>query len=158
MKKKLILYSTLALLLGACKKNNDDKGSAANTWNFRGTDYTAATVMYVDAGAQANLSAGATGATATSADGLVFLFLTPPTASGQMPITDTMDPNTVMVSVSKLSGTTTTFYTNAETNVQANITVSGGKVSASFPGSIWLHNMSNYSDSAQLSVGTITQQ
>src|SRR5690349_238769 len=128
MKKKLILYSSLALLLGACKKDHSDSGNAGNTWNFRGTNYTAATVVYVNAGAQANLSAGATGATTTSADGLVFLFLTPPASSGQMLITDSMDPNTVMVSVSKLSNGATTFYTNAETNVQANVTVNGGKV------------------------------
>jgi hypothetical protein len=158
MKKKFLLYSTLALLLGACKKDHSDTNNSANTWNFKGTNYTAATVVYVDAGSQANLSAGATGATATSADGLVFLFTTPPTSSGQMLITDSLDPNTVLVSISKLSNGTTTFYSNAETNVQANITVSGGKVSASFAGSIWLHNMNNYSDSAQLSVGTITQQ
>lgn len=158
MKRNLILYLSLTLLLGACKKDKSDSNSADNSWTFKGTNYTAATVVYVDAGSQANLSAGATGATATSADGLVFLFTTPPTSNGQMLITDSLDPNTVVVSVSKLSGSSTTFYSNAETNVQASVNVNGGKVSVSFPGSIWLHNMVNYSDSAQLSVGTITQQ
>jgi hypothetical protein len=157
MKRNLILYSSLALLLGACSKDHSDSSNSGNTWTFAGTTYTAGTVVYVDAGSQANLSAGATGATATSADGLVFLFLPPPTSNGQMLITDSGDPNTVRVSVSKLSGSSTTFYISGETNVQASVTVSG-KVSASFPGSIWVHNMANYSDSAQLSVGTITQQ
>jgi len=60
--------------------------------------------------------------------------------------------------VSKLSGTTTTFYLNEETNVMANVTVNNGKISVSFPGTIWLHNLANTNDSAQLSVGTITQQ
>jgi hypothetical protein len=158
MKKNLILCSCLALLFAACKKDHDDSSNSANTWTFKGNTYKAATVVYVDAGGQANLSAGATGATATSADGLAFLFNTPPTTSGQMLITDTGDPNTIMVSTSNLTGSLSTFYLNGETNVQANVTVSGGKVSVSFPGSIWLHDMANYSDSAQLSVGTITQQ
>jgi len=159
MKKNLILCSCLALLvLAACKKDHDDSSNSANTWTFKGTSYTAATVVYVNAGGQANLSAAATGNTATSGDGLAFLFITPPTTSGQMLITDTGDPNTIMVSHAKMSNSSTTFYANGETNVLANVTVSGGKVSVSFPGSIWLHDMANYSDSAQLSVGTITQQ
>jgi len=158
MKKRLILYSCLALLLGACSKDHGDSSNSANTWTFAGTNYSAATVVYVDAGPQANLSAVATGATSTSGDGLTFLFVPPPTSSGQMLITDTGDPNTIMVSASRLSGTNTTFYTSTETNVQASVTINSGKVSVSFPGSIWVHNMSNYSDSAQLSVGTITQQ
>jgi hypothetical protein len=158
MKKSLILSLSLALLLSACKKDHDDASNAANTWNFKGTTYTAATVMYVNGGSASNLSAGATGATATSADGLTFAFVTPPTSSGQMLITDSGDPNTVMVSTSNLSGTNTTFYLNEETNVMANVTINNGKISVSFPGTIWLHNLSNSSDSAQLSVGTITQQ
>ena len=158
MKKGLVLFISLALLLSACKKDHNDSGNASNTWNFKGTDYTAATVVYVNGGSAANLSASATGATATSADGLTFAFTTPPTSSGQLLITDTGDPNTLLVSVSKLSGTTTTFYLNEETNVMANVTVNNGKISVSFPGTIWLHNLANTNDSAQLSVGTITQQ
>jgi len=158
MKGNLIPYLSLALLLGACKKDKSDSNNSDNSWTFAGSTYKAATVVYVDAGSQANLSASATGATATSADGLTFLFFTPPTSNGQMLITDTGDPNTIMVSASRLSGTNTTFYTSTETNVQASVTVNGGKVSVSFPGSVWVHNMANYSDSAQLSVGTITQQ
>jgi len=159
MKKNLILFLSLALLLGACKKDHgDNNNNASNTWTFKGTTYTAATVAYVNGGSAANLSAGATGATATSADGLTFGFTTPPTSSGQLLITDSGDPNTLMVSVSKLTGTSTTFYLNAETNVMADVTVSNGKVSVSFPGTIWLYNLSNSSDSAQLSVGTIVQQ
>ena len=87
MKRNLISYSSLALLLGACSKDHGDSSNSGNTWTFAGTTYTAGTVVYVDAGSQANLSAGATGATATSADGLVFLFLPPPTSNGQMLIT-----------------------------------------------------------------------
>lgn len=158
MKKSLILSLSLALLLSACKKDHDESGSAANTWNFKGTTYTAASVDYVNGGSTANLTAGATGATATSADGLTFAFTTPPTNSGQLLITDTGDPNTLLVSVSKLSGTTTTFYLNGETSVMANVTVNNGKISVNFPGTIWLYNLSNANDSAELSVGTITQQ
>jgi hypothetical protein len=158
MKKSLILYLSLALLLSACKKDNDNDKNATNTWNFKGTDYTAATVVYVNGGSTANLSATATGATATSADQLTFAFITPPTSSGQLLITDSGDPNTLLVSVSKFSGTSTTFYLNEETNVMANVTVNNGKISVSFPGTIWLHNLANSNDSAQLSAGTITQQ
>jgi hypothetical protein len=100
----------------------------------------------------------ATGATATSADGLTFDFIPPPTSNGQVLITDTGDPNTMIVSASKLVGSTTTFYASGETNVQANVSINNGKVSVSFPGTIWVYNLANSSDSAQLSVGTITQQ
>jgi hypothetical protein len=158
MKKSLVLFLSIALLLSACKKDHNDSSNAANTWNFKGTDYTAASVAYVNGGSAANLSAAATGATATSADQLTFGFITPPTSSGQLLITDSGDPNTLLVSVSKLSGTSTTFYLNQETNVMANVTVNNGKISVSFPGTIWLYNLANSNDSAQLSVGTITQQ
>jgi len=40
----------------------------------------------------------------------------------------------------------------------ANVTVNNGKVGVSFAGKIWLYNVSNASDSAQLSIGTITEQ
>jgi hypothetical protein len=158
MKRNIILYASVTLLLMACGKNKDSVGSANNSWTFAGTSYTASTVVYINAGQAANLSAAAAGSTTTSADGLAFLFITPPTSSGQMLITDTDDPNTVMVAASKLSGTSTTFYINGTTNIQANVTVNNGKISISFPGKIWLHNMANFSDSAQLSIGTITQQ
>lgn len=157
MKKSLILYLCLAFLLSACKKDHNDS-TGGNTWNFKGTDYTAATVVYINGGSTANLSATATGATATYAEGLTFVFSTPPTSSGQMLITDSGDPNTVLVSISQLSGTTTTFYVNEQTDVMANVNINNGKISVNFPGSIWLHNLANYNDSAQLSAGTIRQQ
>jgi hypothetical protein len=40
----------------------------------------------------------------------------------------------------------------------ANVTINAGKISVTFPGKIWLHNVQNFNDSAQVSVGTITQQ
>ena len=157
--KKIILYSCIALLVAACSKNNDDKSSSsANTWNFAGTNYTAAVVLYVNAGPEADLTATATGTTATSANGLTFTLMPPPTSNTQMLISDSGDLNTVLVTVSKLAGTNTTFYSNAATNTSASITMNNGKVGISFPGSIWLHNDANYNDSAQLSIGTITQQ
>jgi hypothetical protein len=156
--KKIVLYSCISLLLGACSKKDDSPGSSANTWNFAGTNYSAATVVYINAGAQSNLSASATGATATNANGLVFTFMTPPTSSGQMLITNTIDPNTVLVTASRLSGTTATFYSNDATNTSASVTVNNGKVGISFAGSIWLHNDADHNDSAQLSISTITQQ
>ena len=136
MKKNLILYSCLALLLGACSKDHGDSSNSSNSWTFAGTTYKAATVVYVDAGPQANLSAVASGETSTSGDELTFLFVPPPTSSGQMLITDTGDPNTIMVSASRFSGTNIIFYNSTETNVQASVTINGGKVSVSFPGSI----------------------
>jgi hypothetical protein len=155
--KKIVLYSCIGLLSVACKKNNSDN-SSANTWHFAGKAYSAAAVIYLDAGGQSNLSATASGYTATSAEGLVFTFMTPPTSSTQMLIDDSGDANTVVVSTSKLSGTTTTFYSNDVTNVTANVTVNNGKVGVSFPGNIWLHNLADYNDSAQLSISTITEQ
>jgi hypothetical protein len=155
--RKSILYTGIILLITACSKK-ENSVSSSNTWNFSGTTYTAATVAYINAGPEANLSASATGATSTSANGLVFTFIGPPTQSTQMLITNSSDPNTVMVSVSKLSGSTATFYTDDITNIRANVTVNNGKVGISFPGTIWLHNEADYNDSAQLSVGTITQQ
>jgi hypothetical protein len=158
MKKNLILYAYITFLLVACTKHNDSSNGSANSWTFAGTSYTAATVTYIDAGSVSNLSATATGSTATSANGLVFAFTPPPTSNGQVLITNSNDPNTVLVGVSNLSGTTTIFYTNDVTTTSANVTINGGKVSIHFQGNIWLHNLSNFDDSAQLSVGTITQQ
>lgn len=155
--KKIILCSCIISLLSACSKKNGSGGSS-NTWHFKGTAYTAAQVVYINAGGQANLSATATGATSTSANGLTFSFITPPTTNAQMLITSSFDPNTVLVTASNLTGTTTTFYSNDITSVNANVTLSNGKVGVSFAGSIWLHNESDYNDSAQVSVGTITQQ
>jgi hypothetical protein len=75
-----------------------------------------------------------------------------------MLITNTKTANTVMLEVTAASATAKTFYVNDATTIDAYITVSGGKVSATFPGSIWLHNTANYADSIKLSVNTITQQ
>ena len=155
--KKIILYSSLILSITACSKK-DNSVSSSNMWNFSGNSYKAANVSYINGGSEANLSASATGASTTSSNGLVFTFITPPTQSTQMLITNSNDANTVMVSTSNLSGNTTTFYTNDITNIKANVTVNNGKVGISFPGTIWLHNDSDFNDSAQLSVGTITQQ
>ena len=158
MKKNLIVGSCIALFLVGCSKGKDSKTNADNTWTFGGANYTAETVSYINGGSVANLSASAFGATSTSADGLVFEFATPPVSNSQIPITNSGDPNTILVTVTRLSGITTTFYSNDVTNVSADVRVSTGKVSVTFPGKIWLHNMTNFSDSAQLSVGTITQQ
>lgn len=157
MKKNLILCVCTIFLLSACSKHNDSGNSSANTWTFGGTSYKAATVVYINAGSAANLSATATGATTTSSNGLTFSFTPPPASSGQVLITNSNDPNTVLVTASILAGTTTTFYLNDVTNINANVTVNG-KVGVNFPGTIWLHNLSNFNDSLQLSVGTITQQ
>jgi hypothetical protein len=154
--RKIILICSTILLVTSCSKKNDNSNSG-NTWTFKGTTYKAGYVTYINPGSQANLSASTTGSS-TSSNGLVFTFVNPPTQSTQMLITNSGDPNTVLVSTSNLTGNTTTFYTNDITNVKANVTVTGGKISASFPGTIWLHNDSNFNDSAQLSVGTITQQ
>jgi len=153
-----MLYASMALVLMACSKNKDSVGTADNSWTLGNTSYKASTVVYISGGGEANLAASAAGSSTTSANGLVFAFNTPPTSSGQMLITDSDEPNTVMIGVSKLSGTTTTFYMNSTTNVNANVTVNNGKVGISFPGKIWVYNVSDVSDSAQLSIGTITQQ
>jgi hypothetical protein len=157
MKKNLTLFLCLALLLGACKKNHDDKGGGGNTWTFKGTTYQAGSVTYSSSFGVAELSASATGATSTSVDALVFEFPSAPTSSGQFLITDTGDPNTMRVAVTKLSGGVATGYYSGETTVKADVNVNG-KVSVSFPGNIWLYNIANSSDSAQLSTGTITEQ
>jgi len=158
MKRKIMLYASVTLLLMACSKNKDSVSSGDNSWTFGSTSYKASTVVYINGGGGSNLAASAAGSSSTSANGLVFAFTTPPTSSGQMLITDSDDPNTVMVGVSKLTGNTTTYYMNSTTNVMANVTVNNGKVGVSFAGKIWLYNVSNASDSAQLSVGTITEQ
>jgi len=153
VKKNLILYSCLALLLGACKKNHDDSSSSPNTWTFYGNTYQATTVTYLSYG---NLTAASSGATSSI---LMFDFPSPPTISGEMLITDSGDPNTVKITVSVMTPAigASTMYISGKTNVKANVTVNG-KVSVSFPGSIWVHNWTNYSDSTQLSAGAITQQ
>jgi len=91
----------------------------------------------------------------------MFQFSTPPTSSGEMLITYSGDPspNTVVITVSRSTAAIGAFtsYISGKTNVKANVTVNG-KVAVSFPGSIWIHNQANYSDSTQLSVGTITSQ
>lgn len=153
MKKNLILYSCFALLLGACKKDHDDRSNSPNTWSLYGNTYQATTVTYLSYG---NLTAASSGATSSI---LMFQFSTPPTSSGEMLITDSGDPNTIVitVSVSTPGAGAFTSYNSGKTDVKANVVVNG-KVSVSFPRSIWVHNWTNYSDSAQLSAGTITQQ
>ena len=155
--KKIILCLCIVSLFSACTKKGNG-GSSGNTWHFAGTAYTALTVVYIDAGSVSNLSATASGATQSNANGLVFTFTSPPTTNMQMLITNSNDPNTVLVTESRLSGTTTTFWSDDVTNVMANVTVKNGKVGISFPGTIWVHNESDFNDSAQLSIGTITQQ
>jgi hypothetical protein len=158
MKRNLILYSCLLLLLLACKKNDNNNSASSSSWTFAGKNYTASSVAYVVSGNVANLDATAAGGSAYLSSGLLFAFAVPPTASGQMLITNTNAPNTVLAGITIVSQGTNTFYANDPTNVSANVTVQNGKVSVSFPGTIWLHNMANHADSAQLSVGTITQQ
>ena len=155
--KKVILYSCIFLLITSCSKKDNSAGSS-NSWTFAGKSYKAASVSYINGGSESNLSASASGSTSNNSNGLVFTFITPPTQSTQMLITNTNDSNTVFVSTSNLTGTTTTFYSNDVTTIKANVTVTNGKIGISFPGTIWLHNDSNFNDSAQLSVGTITQQ
>lgn len=151
MKKNLILYLSLGLLLAACKKDHND-GNSPNTWTFYGNTYEAATVTYISTG---NLTAATYGANSI----LMFQFSTPPTSSGEMLITDSGDPNTMVVTVSRSTAGIGAFtsYISGKTNVKAHVTVNG-KVAVSFPGSIWIHNWTNYSDSTLLSAGTITQQ
>jgi hypothetical protein len=151
VKKSLILYFSLALLPGACKKDQNGSGNSPNAWTFNGNTYQAATVTYSNYG---NLTAATYGATCM----LMFDFTTPPTSSGEMLITDSGDPNTVVVSVGTSTfGVGSALYASGKTNVKTNVTVNG-KISVGFPGSIWVHNRTNYSDSIRLSAGTITQQ
>lgn len=162
MTKNLILYTCLVLLVGACKKDHDNSrpgpSLSPNTWTFNGTTYTAARLQYFYMiSNQTALEADAAGNTAISGYTLTFTFPTP-YSSGQMLITDTYYPNTVFVSALKLGYPAGTNYFCTKTNVHANVTYNNGKASVSFPGSIWLYNQINSSDSAQLSVGTITQQ
>jgi len=148
----------LFFLLTACSKKGGGGGSSANTWRFAGNNYTASSVVYINAGASADLSVTASGSTASDANGLVFTFTPPPSGNTQMLITNSNAPNTVLVTESKLSGMTTTFYSNDVTNVNATVTISNGKVGITFPGTIWLHNDGNFDDSAQISISTITEQ
>jgi len=157
MKRNLTLFSFLALLLGACNKNHESNMSSS-TWTFKATNYQAAAVTYAVGGTMRYGLLTATAASSNSTYILTFRLFPPPTSNGDMLITDTGDPNTVVVSVMALIASGNINYISRKTNVQANVTLSNGKVSASFPGNIWLYNDVNSSDSAQLSVGTITQQ
>ena len=157
MKRHIIVLVVIAALFSACKKSASGGGIGTSSWTFGGTSYSAASVVYSTAGGIGELSAGATGATATSTNGLVFTFITIPTASEQALITDTYAMGTVLVETTNTSGSAFTSYTNGPTNVKANITISGGKISAGFPGTIWLHNINNVNDSLPLTVGNISQ-
>src|ERR1044071_5637670 len=120
MNRKLILFSCLALLLGACKKNHDDNTSSS-TWTFKGTTYQAVAVTYVPGSTLhfALLTATATAAGPNSTYILTFQFFPPPTSSGEMLITDTGDPNTVVVSVAEPAASGTNKYINGKTSVKA---------------------------------------
>lgn len=155
--KRIILFFYIITLCMSCSKK-DSGSSSSNTWSFGGTNYTASAVTYINAGNQSNLSASAAGSTQSNANGLVFTFTTPPVNSTQMLITNSNDSNTVLVTAARQTGTTTTFWSNTITNVMANVTLQNGKVGISFPGTIWLHNESNFNDSAQISISTIRQQ
>ena len=156
MKRSLILSSCFALLFCACKKHNDNNDSTTSSWIFGGITYNAETVLYDSA--LRNLSALKYGGRSGPKGAVSFGFATAPTGNGQMLITNSSLPNTVGVGASTLSGTTTTYYISGETNVNANIMITNGKISVSFPGTIWMHNLGDPNDSVQLSVGTITQQ
>ena len=156
MRKYLILCSCL-LAFFACKKNKDNSPSTPSTWTFAGANYTASSVTYTSSGGTVNLQASAEGNTSTSQHGLVFAFASTPNTPGQLLITNTNAPNTILAGVIVVSGSSYTFYANDSTNVYADLKINSGKISVSFPGMIWLYNSNNHSDSAQLSVGTITQ-
>jgi hypothetical protein len=151
----MFFFGCIVILFSSCSKSGSSNSSS--NWSVNGTNYTAATVTYIATGGEANLSAAATGQTATYANGLVFTFLTAPVSSEQVLITDSMDPNTAFVTVTKLSGTTFTSYMSSTSNTKVSINLANNKVSATFSGALWLHNVTNYSDSVKLTVAKITQ-
>jgi hypothetical protein len=154
MTKNLILYTCLALLLSACKKDHNSNSSNPGTWTFKGITYTAAVVNYSIGMGRGYLEADPPGNGYTQY--LAFFFPTPLTSSGQMLIMNNSVINSVDVGVVIL-GLPNTFYECTKTNVYANVTYSSpNKVSIGFAGSIWLHNQGNYSDSAELSISTIS--
>lgn len=158
MRTQFLCLLALVTLLGGCKKSVSGGGSnAANSWTFGGKSFKAASVVYASSGGVGQLTATAAGATASSGDGLIFTFYIAPTSNVQLLITDTQTPGTAVVATAHLSGSAITGYLNKQTTVKANITVAGGKVSASFPGTIWLYNSTNANDSLPLTVGTISQ-
>ena len=159
MKKHIFGLLAIVALFGACKKSVSGSGSTvpANSWTLGEKTYKAQNVLYVAMGGSSELAATATGGSTSSADLLNFSFITEPTSSQHALITNTNFQGTVLITASHVSGSTYSFYKNGATSVNANITVANGKVGVSFPGAIWLHNLSNENDSLQLTVGAITQ-
>jgi hypothetical protein len=96
MKKSLILYSFLVLLQPACKKDQHT-GNAPNTWTLNGKNFQAVTVNYISSGDRAAITYSATGI-------LDFMFSTAPTAGGEMLISHSGDPNTIIIEVSQGTG------------------------------------------------------
>ena len=155
MQRTLILLSWLLLATGACKKNHDS--SSSSTWIFKGTTYQATMVTYALGGTYGNYAV--LNATAIGYRSLLsFQFFPLATSNGEMLITDSRDSNTLLISVLDRTSSAGNSYFNGTTSVKANVAIINSKVSASFPGSIWLYNERNPLDSAQISVGTITQQ
>jgi hypothetical protein len=153
--KKLLAFSAIALLFAACKKDDDNSGSATgNTWTLGTTTYTASAVVYQSSPAFA-LSATATGFTATNANYLFFSFSTAPTNGAQFSLNST--GASVVISAVKMVNSTSTTYINKTSSVKATTSITSGKVGVSLPSSIWLFNNSNINDSIQLTASSITQ-
>jgi hypothetical protein len=164
---KKVYFLTVLFLIGtlSCTKNPASIGN--NSWTLGGKTYTAGEVAYsvvpLSLSGTGTVKAGDLNAVIFSTNGpptatLNFMFQPEPAGIGGKYLIDgtsNADPE-AFISVQSKDGN---IYYSGKPNIYLQVTIiSNDKVSASFPGKIWVYNAFNAQDSLQLSVGTITEQ
>ncbi len=154
MKKSIIAFSALALLLVmSCKKNDSNPSTNLNSWFFKGTTDTVSTCTGVSGTLTATSSTGGATSTLTvSFAGAAF-----PSAGGTFTVSPTATL-TSQVGILLYSGNNNYQATGGSgSNQKVTVTVSSaGKVTVAGSG-IELQNLNNPADSSALTFN-VTQQ
>lgn len=165
--KEFFGFCFAAVIFASCTKSVDLLNqSTDNKWTIGNKTFNSGNIAYQNIGGQGTFSTTAIASSATSNDNysLKFTIFGTPTVSGlTLPITNTYLANTSYITYTQIIGQTATVYTNKLTNVTASVNyyfVDGtntNKLAVSIPGSIWLYNKNNATDSVAFSSGTLIQ-
>ncbi|MBA3829351.1 MAG: hypothetical protein H0X33_10480 [Taibaiella sp.] len=161
MKKSFLGFIALGILFGtSCKKSSSSSttGSGKGSWKVGSNTYNVVTVLAPASSGTWQLLAS-TGQSGASINTISFIFFKMPTVSGSYRVVDGVSDsgNEVQMVSSNINGSSNTTYASTSTgNVNATITVTGGKVSISMPDT-WAQNLSTTTDSVKISANAVTQ-
>ena len=161
MKKAFLGFITLGILFGAsCKKSSSSStaGSGKGSWKVSSNTYNVSTVMAPASSGTWQLLAS-TGQSGASIYTISFIFFKMPTITGNYHVVDGISGmgNEVQVISSNINGSSNTTYASTNTgNINATITVTGGKVSISMP-DIWALNLLTPTDSVKISANAVAE-